>query len=595
MSESEIFKNIPKSTTPMEDITRGFVLVSSSISIQALRRAIRDDMNRKTLPIKGYKSENDRDELRNWAEEFWKAHKPDSDLSNKPKERSWVYGALVELRRKEGEVSKKRKRSISQSSENPVEQHVDIWNNKFPEFVEKIKDLPNTGTKLDSCFNFIKDAQRFGRRPRIYIHPKLQPAFGRGDSTLEDADLVYLSYNLAVEQLQESLHSYANKVIIIRDTFVVSRKVDTLESFISYHKQWPENKVGVQDFSQLLDAKHSAREFPISKILEDLADPNPRLTPENPPRNLLDLAPRGPFPHLYLGDNYTILDELLAKAKAHAIDSISKTGKRRHPLKDPDIHTLYEMLAQAYSGSLWHKDSIGAGAVLENVFGIKLWAIIVRMTDEQRLQFKADGEDWRPADQSVPLVCLLPGDRIFMQPGFDNVHGVITLRTSYMRGRNCWDDRKLSEILTQIVDQSQHSWTSNEDLPKDIREVANALWLQAKHEKHELLQAKCESVLKEFEHCRCDLKCSSNTCSSTELKGTGLYLAANLFLTISEKTSSFFAKLFERAEDATTGRGVSLLKVVDIRALTNYGFIVRSSDSLGPVTIGTGRTFGGDE
>jgi hypothetical protein len=130
------------------------------------------------------------------------------------------------------------------------------------------------------------------------------------------------------------------------------------------------------------------------------------------------------------------------------------------------------------------------------------------MTDAQRGQFKADGENWRPEDQSVPVVCVFPDDIIFMQPGHDNVHGPITFETCYMRGGNCWDDRKLPEILAQIVDQSQSRNISNEHLPGDLRGVINALWFSNCE-----LQTQCERVLRQFTFCTCDSLCLTNACS----------------------------------------------------------------------------------
>ncbi|CZR68402.1 uncharacterized protein PAC_18301 [Phialocephala subalpina] len=406
-------------------------------------------------------------------------------------------------------AKQKRKRSSPRTTndrstpteryENPVEQHADIWHNEFPTFLEEIKDYENTNTKLDACFAFIKEAQRFGRLPRIYIPDGLP--YGPGDATLEECDVVYLSEALATEFLLNPLCS--NKVIVIRDPRAASR--------------WPTQTVDIQDFGQPLGEVHCSRRCEVGQILEDLKDPNPRLTPENPPRNLLDLAPRNCFyrPTCLTSDRFTILNELLFEEQCHARNSISKQPIRRVGVvttgreNKEDIHLNFAILGQAYASSGFHKDSSGFGAFIRCVFGIKLWPILTTLNIQQSTRFEVEGEKWIPEDDhSVPIVSVFPGDTLIMLAGNANVHGPITLQNCYMEGGNFWDDKRLLEILGQIKNEWQNPITTNEYLPFHLRGIVQAIYRREQFYNRIPLQALCLEILRIFGFCECKSQCS---------------------------------------------------------------------------------------
>lgn len=126
--------------------------------------------------------------------------------------------------------------------ENPVRQNNRVWHD-LPSFVEMIKDLPPTGTKLSSCFDYIKDVPKFGRIPHIYIDPGLH--LGRGNSSLQSADALYFD-QAGADQFLRTNPDLKGKVLVIRD----QSSTTSFKDFVSYHSQWPDRKVDIQDFSK---------------------------------------------------------------------------------------------------------------------------------------------------------------------------------------------------------------------------------------------------------------------------------------------------------------------------------------------------------
>lgn len=189
-----------------------------------------------------------------------------------------------------------------------------------------------------------------------------------------------------------------------------------------------------------------------SSIIADLRDPNPRLSLDRPPRNLLNLASRTyrPCPHCLTQNRFKLIDELAYEARCYATNSLGKASEcisGNHIVTDFENCLGFEILGQAYTASGWHKDSLGAGTWVRCESGVKLWPVVASLNDQQRDDFVAYGEQWRPRTDEVPVLALFPGDILIMLAGNDNVHAPITMEDCYMTGGMFWDSQSIHATL----------------------------------------------------------------------------------------------------------------------------------------------------
>jgi hypothetical protein len=387
--------------------------------------------------------------------------------------------------------------------DNPVRQHNRVWDN-LPSFVRRVEDVSPRGTKLSSCFDHIKDILRFGRIPHIYIDSGLH--LGCGDSSLENADVLYFD-QAGADHFLRTNPSLKGKVLVVRD----KSSTASFQSFVSYHSQWPNRTVDIQDFSKDQAANNCVERVKFSSIVTDLQDPNPRLSLDRPPRNLLNLASRTyhPRPLCLTQDRFKLIDELAYEARCYATNSSGKTSdciSGNHIVTDFED---FELLSQAYTASKWHKDTAGAGTQLRCQSGVKLWPVAASLNDRQRDDFVSYGEDWRPNLHEVPVVVLFPGDTLIMLAGNDNVHAPITMEDCSMTGGMFWDSQNIHATLRQILQQDSIGRISNEPLQAQLRFIIQALYFRAVGGIFDkAVQNLCEDVLRTFSYCECTTRCS---------------------------------------------------------------------------------------
>jgi hypothetical protein len=403
----------------------------------------------------------------------------------------------------------------------PLHQHRKVWAD-LNRFVSRFANIDPGDTQLAVCLDHIKDVQRFGRLPRIYVDPTLSPT--SDEPSADDAEVLYFD-QAGADRFLSSKPNLEGKVLVVRDA--QHSKTD-VESFVKHHKQWPDRMFDVQDLKGKRGADNHVVSRKFSTIANDLLEQN-RLDVHRPPINILNLAPttHRPRPQCLAQDRFTLIDQLVAEARGHATDQVGKTTQsvtKNHPPRDFEDCLAFEIFGQAYCASLWHKDSSAVGTWVRCEFGLKLWPIVAHLSDKQRLDFKAFGEGWKPGPEEVPVVALFPGDTLIMFPENHNVHAPITMEDCHMTGGMFWDDKNVAVILENILNQISTERISNEDIPKQLRFIIQALLfrpfrlrrndddrVEDERLDYERVKNLCKSVLDKLSPCECGERCLAAT------------------------------------------------------------------------------------
>lgn len=366
-------------------------------------------------------------------------------------------------------------------------------------------------TKLSQSFDHIKNVLKFGRLPRIYVDPSLSHI--PGDSSMEDADVLYFD-QAGADRFLRRKPDLKGKVIVVRDD---QPPKGSFESFVSYYSQWPDIKVECQHLTKPENDDHFTDNLEFKEIMADLRDPNPRITsPDHPPYNILNLASRTyrPRPLCLSQERFTLLDQLLFEARSYATKSAgktvtSKTGNRYSC--DCEDCLSFEIAGQAWSASLWHKDSSGVGTWVRCECGLKLWPIVISPSSRQIDDFAAEGESWKPTD--FPVIALFPGDIMIMWPENWNLHGPITRKDCHMTGGMFLDSENIKFSLNRIQNQKASPRVSNEPLSNQLRFVLQALFFRARRSDDQGLYNLCCDILDVLPHCECSKPCTGKACS----------------------------------------------------------------------------------
>lgn len=345
-------------------------------------------------------------------------------------------------------------------SENPIRQHYDMWNETLPKFISFLDEFPHSNTILSQHFDFIKSALIFGRLPKIHI-PAALP-YSSESVPIEDSDVIFADEYYAARILRCTIEGeeLQNKVLVVRDSSDLSTRTsftikDVISKFKDLLKQGIDPGIDVADMS----AKRGdpiTIQVPVSTIIPCLEDEGPRITHKSPPRNFLNLASKPkifaepaclsgkrptnmPFDgdDPWNGDFFSILSDLLSTLRLDNLGSFGKQTTSPASVNFPNDFEQcqnFQIIGQAFSSSLWHKDSSAIGTWIRCLFGVKLWPIVPLMTEKDRQTFFELGPLWVPSDHSVPLIVLHPGDTLIMLPGNDNVHAPITLEDCGMEG-----------------------------------------------------------------------------------------------------------------------------------------------------------------
>lgn len=249
-----------------------------------------------------------------------------------------------------------------------------------------------------------------------------------------------------------------------------------------------------------------------------------RLSNETPPDTLLrqgcNSQDRIPWNLLNIHGRYMHTDGLPAIQGIWQFRCLSSLCEQIEQPELPSVGKNRPLVSAGFSGCLnfaligergcysnIHVDLLGSTGI-EILFGKKAWFLLDGdLTDEEKLDFAEQGQEWQPSPERVKMVPLGAGDTLLMMPGHLSPHSVITIETCLSRGGMFWDESKLLRTLEHLRWIFEHPSATNEIVDLHITKLIDAIEKRGGPVADEARELKSWMMLK-FS-CKCKKPCGS--------------------------------------------------------------------------------------
>ncbi|KAK1071478.1 hypothetical protein LTR74_003356 [Friedmanniomyces endolithicus] len=103
--------------------------------------------------------------------------------------------------------------------------------------------------------------------------------------------------------------------------------------------------------------------------------------------------------------------------------------------------------------------------------GVKLWPMVLNMTEEDKAGLALLGSAWLPPAGKLKSLVLQPGYMLIMPAGVFIPHTPLTLHDCLMDGGMYWEEGAVLRILENMTFIFQNDQVTNEDPPRGLREA----------------------------------------------------------------------------------------------------------------------------